>query len=445
MSATPGPQPLRPPLLRSLLPRSLLWRTFLLLGLLVLITTAAWFLIFRAYETEPRARALAQNLVSVVNLTHVALLTAQPEKRRELLAELVEREGIQVYAGYADERIIALPSTPVLQMAMNLARAQLGEATRFAARRDDMQGLWVSFNIEDDPYWVRIPRERLERRIAVRWFAWGVLALALTLIAAYFIVSRVSRPLRSLAAAAGEIGRGLTPKPVPEVGAEELRTLARAFNQMSQDLSRLEKDRAEILAGVSHDLRTPLARLRLGIEMSGQDESLREGMQVDIEEMDRIIGQFLDYAKLNGSEEAQETDLGRLVDEVVERYRKLSAPISAHTEPISLPARPLMLRRAVANLVDNALRHAGSAVEVALRRQDGEAVIEVMDRGPGIPEEHRERLKQPFTRLESARGDSGGSGLGLAIVDRVVLTHGGRFELAAREGGGLTARLYLPL
>lgn len=445
MNATPDRPSMQAPLLRALLPRSLLWRTFLLLGALVLVTTAAWFLIFRAYETEPRARALAQNLVSVVNLTHVALLTAQPEKRRELLAELVEREGIQVYAGDPGERIVPLPSTPVLQLAMNLARAQLGETTRFAARRDDLQGLWVSFNIEDDPYWVRIPRERLERRIAVRWFAWGVLALALALVAAYFIVSRVSRPLRSLASAAGEIGRGLTPQPVPEDGAEELRTLARAFNQMSQDLTRLERERAEILAGVSHDLRTPLARLRLGIEMSGQDEGLREGMQVDIEEMDRIIGQFLDYAKLNGSEEAQQTDLARLVDEVAERYRKLGSPISAQTEPLSLNARPLMLRRAVANLIDNALRHAGSAVEVALRRQDGEAVIEVMDRGPGIPEEHRERLKQPFTRLDSSRGDSGGSGLGLAIVDRVVLTHGGRFELAAREGGGLAARLYLPL
>lgn len=433
----------------ALLPRSLLWRTFLLLAALVLLTTAAWFLIFRAYEVEPRARALAQNLVSVVNLTHVALLTAQPEKRGELLAELSDREGIQVYSAEPGERIIAMPDTPILVLTQSLIREQLGQSTRFAVRRDGLPGLWVSFSIEDDEYWVRIPRERLERRIALRWVAWGVLALALALIAAYLIVSRVSRPLRSLATAAGEIGRGRTPAPVDESGPQELRTMAHAFNQMSRDLSRLEQDRALILAGVSHDLRTPLARLRLGIEMSSQDEGLRAGMHEDIEEMDRIIGQFLDFARLDGGEADQPVDLAALVGEAVERYRKLGHTIAASTEPVEMRAKSLMLRRAVANLIDNALRYAGTEagtpVEVVLRREEDKAVIEVLDRGPGIPESEMERLKQPFTRLEQARSGGGGSGLGLAIVDRVAQAHGGSFELAAREGGGLAARLRIPV
>lgn len=431
----------------ALLPRSLLWRTFLLLAALVLLTTAAWFQIFRAYEIEPRARALAQNLVSVVNLTHVALLTAQPEKRRDLLAELSDREGIQVYSAEPGERIIAMPETPVLLLTQSLIREQLGQNTRFAVRRDGLAGLWVSFRIEEDEYWVRIPRERLERRIALRWVAWGVLALALALIAAYFIVSRVSRPLRSLATAAGEIGRGRIPAPVDESGPQELRTVAHAFNQMSRDLSRLEQDRALILAGVSHDLRTPLARLRLGIEMSSQDEGLRAGMHEDIEEMDRIIGQFLDFARLDGGEADQPVELAALVGEAVERYRKLGHAIAASTEPVELRAKALMLRRAVANLIDNALRYAGAgaAVEVVVKREDGQALIEVLDRGPGIPESEMERLKQPFTRLEQARSGGGGSGLGLAIVDRVAQAHGGSFELASREGGGLVARLRIPM
>ena len=431
------------------MPRSLLWRTFVLLAALVLLTTAAWFLIFRAYENEPRARALAQNLVSVVNLTHVALLTTQPEKRRELLAELSDREGIQVYAAEPGERIVVMPETPVLQLAMTMVREQLGQDTRFAVRREGLTGLWVSFSIEDDEYWVRIPRERAERRIAMRWIAWGALAIALALTAAYLIVSRVSQPLRSLVTAAGEIGRGRTPEPVAESGPQEIRTLAHAFNQMSQDLSRLEQDRALILAGVSHDLRTPLARLRLGIEMGGADESLRAGMHGDIEEMDRIIGQFLDFARLDGGEANQPMDLAAVVTESVERYRKLGREIAVATEPMELSGKPLMLRRALANLIDNALRYSGTdaaapAIEVALRGEDGQAVIEVMDRGPGIPESEVERLKQPFTRLEQARSGGGGSGLGLAIVDRVMLAHGGRFELAPREGGGLVARLRIP-
>src|SRR3954470_13748946 len=144
----------------ALFPRSLLWRTFLLLTALVVVTTAAWFLIFRAYEVEPRARGLAQNLISVVNLTHVALLTAQPEKRRDLLAELADREGIQVYPGEPGDRIVPFSDTPILQMAMAMVREELGEYTQFALRREGMPGFWVSFNIEDDTYWVRIPRER---------------------------------------------------------------------------------------------------------------------------------------------------------------------------------------------------------------------------------------------------------------------------------------------
>ena len=433
-----------------LVPRSLLWRTFLLLTALVVVTTAAWFLIFRAYEVEPRARALAQNLISVVNLTHVALLTAQPEKRRDLLAELADREGIQVYPGEAGERIVPFSDSPLLQMAMVMVREQLGQDTQFALRREGMPGLWVSFDIEDDTYWVRIPRERLERRIAVRWFAWGVLALALAIAAAYVIVSHVSRPLRSLAAAAGEIGRGRTPPPLAETGPDELRTLAHAFNDMSRDLSRLEQDRALILAGVSHDLRTPLARLRLGIEMSSNDETLREGMQGDIEEMDRIIGQFLDFARLDGGEATAEVDLAAVIEDAAGRYARLGHDVRASSTPLQLQGKALMLRRAVANLVDNALRYGSlegrpAQVEVALRREDGHALIEVLDRGPGIPESERERLKQPFTRLEQARSGGGGSGLGLAIVDRVAQVHGGRFELQGRPGGGLAARLRLPL
>ncbi len=433
-----------------MLPRSLLWRTFLLLGALVLMTTAAWFLIFRAYAIEPRARGLAQNLVSVVNLTRVALITAQPERRHDLLTVLADREGIQVYPGEAGERLVRMPDTPLLQLTMSLVRQQLGEDTRFAARRDDLHGLWVSFYIDDDEYWVRIPRERLEQRIAQRWIAWGVLALVLALMAAYFIVTHISRPLNALAAAAMAVGKGRLPPPVEEAGAEEIRTLSRAFNQMTRDLSRLDQDRTLILAGVSHDLRTPLARLRLGIEMSGADESLQSGMHADIEDMDRIIGQFMDFARLDastpdGRQAKIPTDLKTLITEVIERYRALGHSIGDNLAALpEIHVQPAVLRRAIANLIDNALKYAGSGLEVNLRHEGTDAVIEVLDRGPGIPEGEMERLKRPFTRLEQARSNASGSGLGLAIVERIAQAHHGRFELAARDGGGLIARIRLP-
>ena len=436
---------LRTPVMR-LIPRSLLWRTFLLLAALVIVTTAAWFLIFRAYEAEPRARAIAQNLVSVVNLTRLALVTAQPERRRDLLGQLSEREGIEVYPAAPGELIEPLPDIPVLQLVEAYVRIELGDETRLALARDGMPGMWVSFGIADDDYWVRIPRERLERRIALQWIVWGALALVLALTAAYFIVSRVSRPLKRLALAASRVGQGRLPEPVPEMGPAEIETLSRAFNQMTRDLSRLDQDRALILAGVSHDLRTPLARLRLGVEMSSADEGLAEGMRSDIDEMDRIIGQFLDFARTDGGELPVSARLSSLAADVVERQHKLGHAVTGRINELpEMKLRATAMRRAINNLVDNALRYAASPVEVAARAEGRDAVIEVLDRGPGIPAAERERMKQPFTRMEEARSNAGGSGLGLAIVDRIVAAHGGRFELDSRDGGGLIARIRIPL
>ena len=429
----------------TLWPRSLLWRTFALLALLVLATTAGWFFIFRAYEVEPRARQLAQNLASVVNLTRAALITAEAAKRRQLLIELSDREGIQVYPAEPGETIAPPADRRVLQLVGEALRAQLGPQTRLASARDGQPGLWVSFRIDDDEYWVRVPRERMERRFALRWIGWGSLALALSLLAAYFIVRRLGHRLRALTAAAAEIGKGKRPAPLAETGPAEIATLAHAFNQMSQDLSRLDEDRALVLAGVSHDLRTPLARLRLGIEMSGGDAQMKEGMTADIEEMDRIVGQFLDFARTDGGESLENINLATVAAEIVERFRKLGHAVEEELQPVpDAPLRPMALRRAITNLLDNALRYGETGVAVRTRMDNAKMLIEVLDRGPGIPTESAERLKQPFTRLETARSGAGGSGLGLAIADRIVRDLGGLLELLPREGGGLKARIAIP-
>ena len=430
----------------TLWPRSLLWRIFLLLALLVLASTAAWFQIFRAYEREPRARQLAQNLVTVVNLTRVALITADAAKRRDLLEELSDREGVQVYPAEPGEVLKPPPDTPIVELLNEAVRARLGENTRFASARDGLPGIWISFHIDDDEYWVRVPRERMERRLAARWIGWGSMALVLSLLAAYVFVWHLGRPLRALTAAAAEIGKGKRPAPLPESGPAEIAGLAHTFNQMSQDLSRLDEDRALILAGVSHDLRTPLARLRLGIEMVGGDDQMKREMNIDIEEMDRIIGQFLDFARADSGEPPAMLSLAFAAAEVVERFRKLGHDIDEDLRPVpELALRPMAIRRVITNLLDNALRYGETGVKVRTLSEDRYVVVEVLDRGPGIPVDYVERLKQPFTRMEAARSGEGGSGLGLAIVDRIAHNHGGRLDLLPRPGGGLAARVALPV
>jgi len=430
----------------TLWPRTLLWRTFALISLLIVLALGAWLQIFLISQREPRARQTAQTVASVVNLTRAALLSAAADRRRDLLIELSDREGIRVYPADPDDRIVPVDTSRVsARLLAEEIRRQLGPGTRIAVERDGLPGYWVSFRIADDEYWVMIPRDRIERQQALQWLGWGALALVIALAGAYLIVFRIKKPLRALTRAAAEIGRGRSPAPLAETGPEETRTLSHAFNQMSRDLARLESDRALILAGVSHDLRTPLARLRLSIEMSGADPSLKQGMDTDIEEMDRIIGQFLDFARTDGGENVEQLDLAALAQDCARQYRERGQDVRdeiAPTPPVN--GRVLAVRRMIVNLIDNALYYAKRDVVVATATQGRNAVIEVRDRGPGIPVAEIERLKQPFTRLETARSNAGGSGLGLAIVDRVARMHGGSLELVPRDGGGLVARVTLP-
>jgi two-component system osmolarity sensor histidine kinase EnvZ len=438
----------------KLLPRTLLWRIFLLLTVLMLLSVAAWFAIFRAYEREPRARQLAQTLVSVANLTRAALISARPEARRELLRDLSDREGIHIYPAEATDRIEPLPDRFFLHRVEELVKEQLGPATRLSLEREGEQALFVNFRIDDSDegdYWLALPRERIDRVFPLSWLGWGVAALLLSLCGAWLIVFRITRPLKALQEAARKVGAGETPPRLDEGGPTELATVAGAFNQMSADLAQIDQDRALILAGVSHDLRTPLTRLRMGIEMSA-DEGLREGMTADIEEMDKTIGQFLDFARSEGGEAPQAVDLAALLADVASQYRRrgftvdmAAAVPSAPTFQADLALRPQALRRAVSNLIDNALRYAGAdrPVELDLAAAAGEFMIEVRDRGPGIPPQDVERIKRPFARLEAARSNTAGAGLGLAIVERIARSHNGRLELLPRGGGGLIARLVL--
>jgi two-component system osmolarity sensor histidine kinase EnvZ len=432
----------------TLWPRTLLWRSVMLIALVLVVAHLTWWQIFLVSTREPRAHQLAQLIVSVVNLTRAALITAQPDKRFSLLRDLSQREGLQVYLGETDDKITPIGNRATLTLVAAELRERLGPDTKFTLRRNGIDGTWVSFKIDSEEYWVRLPRSRIERNEPLRWIGWGLLVLVLAVAGAFLIVARVSKPLRGLARAARQIGKGQPPAPLEESGPDEIRTVARAFNQMTADLKRMDDERALLLAGVSHDLRTPLSRIRLGLEMLGrpEDDAMKSGLVQDIEDIDGAINQFLDFAR-GGESEAlvPESDLNEQVRTVLERYLRAGKSVSAHLgelPPIAL--RPRAIQRLLVNLVENALRHGGSAgVEIVTARRGDHAIVEVLDRGPGIPPADAERMLQPFTRLDAARGGSG-TGLGLAIVDRIARSHGAVAKLLPRDGGGLCARVAFP-
>lgn len=211
---------------------------------------------FRGVERGPRVEQLAAQIVSVVTITRAALTHSAPEMRREPLFDLASNEGIRIYPLEKSDRIVPLEDSPIVPELEYYVRQSLDENTIFASSVNEVEGFWISFNIDDDQYWLMLDRGRLDRTSGLQWLGWGSIALFLSLIGAVFISTLINQPLARLTAAARAIAKGRQPEPLPESGPTEIEEANRSFNQMVADLNRIESDRALILAGM-HDPRTP--------------------------------------------------------------------------------------------------------------------------------------------------------------------------------------------
>jgi signal transduction histidine kinase len=278
----------------------------------------------------------------------------------------------------------------------------------------------------------------------VRILGWIGVVLAIVAALALWIVRRLTRPLSVLASAAAGLPSNLDQPPLPESGPSEVASAARAFNRMQRDLRRMIETRTVALAAVSHDLRLPLTRLRLRIERL-RDEPLRGAIEADVADMERMIDNTLQFLRAGGSSEKTVLlDINALLERIVEDVQVLGAEVGLQGGAQPLLARPMALERCLINLIDNARRYGGPRVDVVLRDSPQALEIRVEDRGPGIAEAERERVFEPYVRLETSRArETGGTGLGLAIARAVARLHGGDVRLEARPGGGLSAVLTL--
>ncbi len=446
----------------SLIPKSLLARTALVIALALLASQLASVLLFQYYSQMPRVQVIAAGYISHLKTIRTALEVVPAAQHREFLAKLREERGIRVIPPQRiNEELEPAPDLPAIRITRERLREQFGpEADIFvyqrAARRQlgadgkpaSPPALITKLPVGSSYYWVVFPRSRvLEQDFSLAWIGWGVLGAILSLVGAVFLLWRVNKPLEALANAARAIGQGKNPPPVTEMGPGEMRAVAIAFNQMRTDLTRLDQERATFLAGVSHDLRTPLSRLRLGLEMLPADPATRNDLERDITDINLVIDQFLDFARDESSEPPQRMNLTQLALGAVERAARMQ--VTAKTELAELPPlmlRPVAMQRAIDNIINNAARHGGGDITIQTRREgsegtDGASILSVFDRGPGIPVQEVERLKKAFTRLDNARSGESGAGLGLAIVERIARMHGARFDLLPRAGGGTEARL----
>ncbi len=434
-----------------LLPRSTFARTLLMMVVLLLICMLTTYMAVMNFAIRPTVSQFNRMVAYEIKLAAKIDKQASPHVRQILRNELAADLDIQLYTE---------------QEAMKMGLANAGhypfldrEFSRLFNKQVDVRletgseffVLWLHDPTDaDSDLWSRIPLIELRQEAFAPLFRYIFAIFLLILAGAWVFIRLQNRPLVELEKAALRVGRGEYPDELPEQGASEVRSVIHSFNVMSRGIKALAQDRNLILAGISHDLRTPLTRIRLATEMmSPEDDYLSESINKDIDESNEIIGQFLDFLRAqNGDMPTEPFDLNHLVSEVAtaESTEDHMINVDLSHEVLLCNIHPLSIKRAIANIVTNAIRYGNGMISMSSGVDDkGWVWVQVEDNGPGIAEADQEKLFQPFVRGDEARGSSEGSGLGLSILKRIIDAHHGSITLGRSATlGGLSMRISLP-
>jgi two-component system osmolarity sensor histidine kinase EnvZ len=392
----------------------------------------------------PLARRSADDLAGLMVLSAQTWAELPPDTRPAFETELREKHALQIRPATSGTSVDEWHA-PFFYLLESALRGRVGTQEHLVRTQEGDGADW---------YWARLPsgggtlavglssqRINSQPLVALLVTLLGGLALAGGL--APLLARRVVAPLARLEQASARLGQGETPELLPETGPRELAALSRRFNTMAVQVRDLLSARTTLLAGVSHDLRTPLARMRLALEMlkTQPSASLFERLERDMEQMDQLIGNVLDLARGLAHEPATAVDLPALLHELATEHSTAACLVQVRSEPCVRSVPALSLRRALGNLLQNAMRYAPSCpVELVCEQDGSHCRLGVLDRGPGIPADRVEAMFQPFQRLEPSRSPkTGGSGLGLAIVRELAKANGWRVSLSARPGGGMQA------
>ncbi|KWT85247.1 MULTISPECIES: ATP-binding protein [unclassified Variovorax] len=430
----------------KLLPRSLFARNALLIVALIVLGQIGGVVLLREMVLKPRLDQIAEGVARNVGAIRAGLVALPASQRPAFVDAFNSRASAdQPQPGGEGLRLLLSPLERNFVRSVSARIAQQGAETVW--RREQGGSLALRMTFDGSQYWIVMPGVLPAREFTGAWLAVTAGSALLALAGALWFQRRLDRPLQRAVEAARTLAAGREPAPLPEDGPTEVATVSRSFNQLVGSLRQAERERALMLAGISHDLRTPLTKLRLVVEIlrDKTEPELATSMTRSIEEMDAIVGQFLDFARGDEAEPVAFARLDVLASEVQAACSDHGEPLQvegAFAEPV--PMRAQAMRRVMVNLVENAFRHGRAPVRLRLGGDRDHAWFEVLDRGDGLSPEEAESLKQPFRRAGSARSGKAGAGLGLAIVERIVRAHGGRFELLPVEGGGLSARVSLP-
>lgn len=422
-----------------LAPRSLFGRNLGLIVALIVVGQLVNAVVYGQVVARPRVKQLAEATARSLQAVDAGLRLLPAAERDAFVARFNTRA--------------APASTPPAPGRLSLMeRAFLAElTTQWGAApgglpwRREADGLLA---VQVGEHWLVLPPVQAVHRFARTWLIASAVSGVLALLGAWLIQRRINRPLARLVEAAQAVGAGQRRLRLPTDGPAETAALARGFNEMAEALARDEEERLLMLAGLSHDLRTPLAKMRLASELlrdAGQgDPALLDTLERSLHSLDGLLTQFLDYARAAHPAEQEAPvvlPLREFLAETLALAPGLPQPVLMPGPAVTRRSRPQALRRLVLNLVVNAQHHGAPPVEVGCGEDAGSVWIEVRDRGPGIAPARVDELRRPFQRGDAARGGVPGSGLGLAIVERIARAEGAQLSLLPREGGGLVARV----
>lgn len=433
-------------------PRSSFARTLLLIVTLLFVSLVTTYLVVLNFAILPSLQQFNKVLAYEVRMLMTdrlqledgTLLEVPPAFRREIYREL--ELGISLYTNAAAEES-GLRWAQHYKFLSDQMAQQLGGPTDVRVEvNKNSPVVWLKTWLSPD-IWVRVPLTEIHQGDFSPLFRYTLAIMLLAVGGAWLFIRIQNRPLVELEHAALQVGKGNIPPPLREYGASEVRSVTRAFNQMAAGVKLLSDDRTLLMAGVSHDLRTPLTRIRLATEMMSEDDAyLSESINKDIEECNAIIEQFIDYLRTGQEMPTEPSDLNSVLGEVIAAesgYERVIETDLAEGE-VLVDIHPLSIKRALTNMVVNAARYGNGWIKVSSGKELQRAWFQVEDDGPGIKPEDLKHLLQPFVRGDSARSTSG-TGLGLAIVQRIIDAHAGSLEIGTSKRGGLRIRAYIPL
>ncbi|WP_051532417.1 ATP-binding protein [Brackiella oedipodis] len=436
---------------------SLTVRSFLLMTVLMIISLSAWFYFVVNSQRVQQADQLAERAASALSISQKTLSYVPQQDRPSLVVLLSTQGDTQIYPRELSDSTKPLPASAFWQLVQNhlLQIIPDSENIIIASELNGERGLWLSMTIDNDLYWLLI-RHDIDRSSyfndTLRWFAF---VLALALVASVVGVQFLMQPLSRLSQNAQIVARGETPADLPvNKGPREIVELFHAFNTMVHDLRQLDSDREIMLAGISHDLRTPLARIRLEIELSGISEESRDAIDGDIEQINHCITQLMDYARPTGELPEEPLNISKLIEDLCQRdvsYTEFrGGELSYEIQPdLYARIKEINLQRVVGNLIENARRYGKDEngrlhIDVNVSEHQGKIRIDVADNGKGVDPKEMSRLLRPFARGEQARSNASGAGLGLAICVRLLKHANGSLNLFNKEPHGLICRIEIP-